>query len=76
MYRGIMSDHDNLVSDGDAGVKMVMHENYAYIGEATFLQMTVSKNCQLSMIKEKFFINKHAFVVPNGWPYKKYFDAV
>ena len=76
LYQGVMSDPDNLVRDSEAGVKKTMHEKYAFIGETTYLQLTVSKNCQLSMIKEKFFANKHAFVIPHGWPYKKYFDTV
>ena len=71
-----MSDPANLVGDGEDGVKKTMQEKYAYMAETTYLQLTLSENCQLSMIKEKFFASKHAFVIPRGWLYKKYFDTV
>ena len=76
LYQGVMSDPANLVGDGEDGVKKTMQEKYAYMAETTYLQLTLSENCQLSMIKEKFFASKHAFVIPRGWLYKKYFDTV
>ena len=38
--------------------------------------MNASDDCRISLIKENFYKMGFGLAVPEGWPYKKYFDAV
>ena len=75
VYDGIQKDPTNIVGI-DEGYMKVRQENYAYIGDETMLSINASDDCSLSLINERFFQSGFGIVVPKGWPYKKYFDAV
>ena len=78
VYNGIMSNPSNVLSwvNGDDGLAKVRLEKYAYIDDSTFLAMNASDDCSISLIKERFYKMGFGLAVPEGWPYKKYFDAV
>ena len=71
-----MSDPSNVVTSEKEGLAKVTHEKYAYINNNYFVHRKSIEDCRLSVINEQFFDTYTAFVVPNEWPYKKYFDKV
>ena len=76
IYSKILTDSSNIVQNGDDGFVKVRTENYAFIDDATYLAMNASDNCNLALIKDRFYKTGFGIAVPQGWPYKKYFDAV
>ena len=71
-----MSEPTNVVRKQRTALKKVLHEQYAYIADTTGLTIQKTRNCQFALIEDRFFPSTYAFAVPNGWPYKKYFDHV
>ena len=67
-------DPSNLVSPFTIGLVKTRTEKYAFIGDTTYLAINASDDCSLSLIKERFYNSGYGIVVPQGWPYKKYFD--
>ncbi len=59
-----------------AGLEKVRSEKYAFVAEKTPLKIIVGEDCDLDIIKEDFFPGDVGFVMPQGWPYIKYFDNV
>ena len=76
VFDGIMRDPNNVVSTTKVGYTKVRHENYAFISDVTPLSKNASNDCRLTLIREKFYRSGYGIVVPDGWPYKKYFDAM
>ena len=72
----IQSDPSNVVQNGDEGFTKVRTEKYAFMDDVTYLAMNASDNCNLALIKDRFYKTGLGIAVPEGWPYKKYFDAV
>ena len=75
MYKKIEAKPENFVPSTERGLEKVRTEKYAYISETQITQKVAAEDPSLFTIKEKFFVSKLAFVVANGWPYKKYFDV-
>ena len=76
MWKGISRDSSNLVADVETGLEKVRNEKYAFVAETIPLQVTVGEDCSLDVIKENFFPGDSGFVMPEGWPYTKYFNKV
>ena len=76
LYKGIMSDPRNIADTAAEALDRVKTDKFGYISETTALKLKIFNNCQLALIKERFLTIRHAFVVSEGWPYKKYFDEV
>ena len=74
IWSGIKSDPGNIVKTGDEGFTKVRTEKYAFIGDMTFLSANATDDCNLTFIKETFYKVGFGFAMPEGWPYKKYFD--
>ena len=49
--------------------------HYAFIDDKTSQIRDIKDNCQLAMIGEQFFKSGFGLAFPEGWKYKKYFDA-
>ncbi len=76
LWKGISRDLSNLVPDVQAGLEKVRNEKYAFVAEKTPLKVIVGEDCDLDIIKEDFFPGDAGFVMPQGWPYTKYFNKV
>ena len=73
-----MSDDSNLnYGMGDNGlIQKILTEKYAYISDVRYMQTLAQADSRLGIIKEKILMSGFGIAVPDGWPYKKYFDAV
>ncbi len=60
----------------EKGLEKVRNEKYAFVAEKTPLDIFLREDCDLDVIKEDFFPGDAGFVMPQGWPYTKYFDKV
>ena len=77
LYKGITSDPSNILHwPDDDGIDKVRLEKFAYIDDGTWLATYALDNCRVSLIKERFYKMGFGLAVPEGWPYKQYFDAV
>ena len=76
IHEGIESYPDNVVPTADAGFIKVREEKFAFISDQTMLMINASNDCTLTLIGERFYETGFGLAVPEGWPYKKYFDAV
>ena len=74
VYEGIIQDPENIVIESPDAYEKVKWERYAYINDETPLRVEVAKDCRLTVIPELFYPSGFGIVVPEGWPYKHYFD--
>ena len=72
-----MNDPDyNLVPFGDEIDLLKQRQNYALIQDETYLRIQLASDCEISLIRETFYKTGFGFALPEGSPYKKYFDEV
>ena len=78
IYEGIMSDPDyNIVPPGEIGFSLVKErDNFALISDATWLRRGFAEDCGISLIRETFYKTGFGFALPEGSPYKIYFDEM
>ena len=75
VYDGILKDKRNLLR-GSKGVQRVRDEKFAYISDASFLELNTIGECHIRLIKEKFYQTGYALAVPENWPYINDFDLL
>ena len=68
IYDGIMSDPSNIVTWESNPFDKVENEKFAFISDSTFLQRQAARNCNMSLIAERFYKTGFGFAVPEGWP--------
>ena len=78
IWHAIMSDpENNLKLTGDEGLMDLRQRNdYAVINDATWLRTQLANDCDISLIRETFYKTGFGLALPEGSPYKKYFDEV
>ena len=67
--------HDNFFI-GEEAIQKVRDDKFAYISDASYLEIKTIKECNIRLIDEKFYKTGFAFAVPANWPYKGEFDLL
>ena len=77
IYEGIMRNPDyNLVPFENGVWLLKQRQDFALIGDVTRLRTQLGSDCDISLIRETFYRSGFGLVLPQGSPYKKYFNEM
>jgi len=70
------SHHGSIVKGSEAGFRKTRTENYAFIGDKTYLGSYAAAGCDLTLLPDEFYKVGFGFAFPKLWPYTEYFNDV
>ena len=76
VWKGMTSHSDSIVDGSDAGFLKTARENYAFIGDKTYLGSYAAGHCDLILLPEEFYKVGFGFALPQDWPYSAYVNDV
>ena len=70
-----MKTHDeSFVSNTAAGIYRAVTSKYAFLGEFSVLEANAVDYCNVTLMKQQFYMSRWAFIHKKGWKYKAELD--
>ena len=70
----IDSNNDSFTRTTTTGLERAMNEKYAFMGEYSVLDASIVEFCNITLMKEQFYIGRWAFEMKKGWKHKAELD--
>ena len=76
IWDGMTSHSGSIVDGSEAGFRKTKTENYAFIGDKTYLGSYAAGDSDLILLPEEFYKVGFGFALPKDWPYTEYINDV
>ncbi|KAI0208463.1 Glutamate receptor ionotropic, delta-1 [Lamellibrachia satsuma] len=76
IWDGMTSHSGSIVGGSEAGFRKTKTENYAFIGDKTYLDSYAAGDSDLILLPEEFYKVGFGFALPKDWPYTEYINDV
>ena len=74
MGKYITARNDSFTRTTTTGIERAITSKYAFMGEYSVLAASTVNYCNLTLMKEQFYIGRWAFEMKKGWKHKEELD--